>query len=418
MHRGSATVVNAMISQPVARLWCLLFLAVLSAAARAEVFVLKTGGQIEGQHLNPTRDRGEPYQVRTDEGIRLSLADSLVVRVIVKSDLDKQYEAALAKLENTAEAQWNMAEWCKEAGLIQQRKRHLQAVVAIDPNHVEARKALGYQRYGSRWLTQEEFMAHNGYVRYKGAWRLRQEIEIESRESQQEIASKQLRREIRRWFDQLGGSGRLAEAADRNLSSINDPAAAPALAEIVGDAKHSRTIRLRALDMLAKLPPGQGTLTLVRVVLNDSDAGIQDACLDELKRAGTHTVLPIFLGELKNKENKRVNRAAECLQSLGDKNATLPLINALITKHQTKIQLGGPPGSTSGSFSPGGGPGSGGIAMGNTTKIIDRKLENSAVLSALTALYPGVNYQYDVEAWRRWYIQTQTTSNVNLRRDD
>src|SRR5262245_8920674 len=311
-----------------------------------------------------------------------------------------------------------MAEWCKEAGLIQQRKRHLQAVIAIDPNHVEARKALGYQRYGSRWLTQEEFMANNGYVRYKGSWRLRQEIEIESRESQQDIASKQLRRDIRRWFDQLGGTGRLAEAADRNLGSVNDPAAAPALAEIVGDAKQTRTLRLRALDMLTRLPPGLASLTLVRLALNDSDAGIQDACLEELKRAGTHTVLPIFLGELKNKDNKRVNRAAECLQSLGDKNATLPLINALVTKHQFKIQLGGPPGSTSSGFRSGRGPGSGGNAMGHTTQIIDRKPENSAVLAALSSLHPGTNYQYDIEAWRRWYIQTQTTSNINLRRDD
>ena len=399
-------------------LFAALISATLATSSRAEVFVLKSGGRIEGQHLNPTRDRSEPYQVKTQEGVRLSLADSAVVRVIVKSDLDKQYEAALAKLENTVEAQWNMAEWCKEAGLVQQRKLHLQNVLSLNPEHVEARKALGYQRYGSRWLTQEEFMASNGYLRYKGAWRLRQEIEIDSRQSQQELATKQLRRDVRRWFDQFAGSGRLAEAADRSLSSINDPNAAPALAEILGDSKQSRTIRLRCLDMLSKLPPGLATGTLVRVALNDSDATIQDGCLEELKRQGAHTVLTVFLGELKNKDNARVNRAAECLQALGDANATLPLITALVTKHQFKIQLGGPAGSTSAGFSPGGGPGGGGIAMGNTTKIIDRKLENSSVLAALSSLHPGVNYQYDIEAWRRWYIQSQTTTQANLRRDD
>src|SRR5262245_47766576 len=154
----------------------------LTTPARAEVFVLKSGGRIEGQHLNPARDRGQPYEVRTDDGVRLSLADSTVTRVIVKSDIDKQYEAALDKLDNTVTAQWVIAEWCKEAGLVQQRRRHLQEVIKLDPNHVEARKALGYQRYGSEWLTQEEFMDSHGYVRYKGAWRVRQEIEIESRE--------------------------------------------------------------------------------------------------------------------------------------------------------------------------------------------------------------------------------------------
>src|SRR5262245_25430184 len=106
----------------------LVALLVLPPTARAEVFVLKTGGRIEGQHLNPQRDRGQAYEVRTENGVRLSLADSAVARVIVKSDIDKQYEAALARLESTVDAQWNMAEWCKEAGLVQQRRRHLQEV--------------------------------------------------------------------------------------------------------------------------------------------------------------------------------------------------------------------------------------------------------------------------------------------------
>ena len=52
-----------------------------SAVGRAEVFVLKSGGRIEGEHLNPQRTPGQAYLLRTGEGIRLALAEGAVQRV-------------------------------------------------------------------------------------------------------------------------------------------------------------------------------------------------------------------------------------------------------------------------------------------------------------------------------------------------
>jgi len=386
-------------------------------ALRGEVFVLKSGGRIEGEFLNANRERGQPYFVRTENGVRLALADSAVQRVIVKSDLDRQYEAMLPSLKNTVADHWNIAEWCKEAGLNEQRKRHLQAVIALDPDHAEARKALGYQRYGTRWLTQQEFMESQGYRRHKGAWRLAQEIEIETREAEHELTVKKLRKDIYRWFEQVGG-GRHSDMAERELAAIDDPEAAPALAEILGDAKQSRDNRKRALAILGKLPPGLATEMLVRLAMDDSDEQVRDGCLDELKRQGTFSVLSAFLRELKSKDNKRVNRAADCLERLGDKNATLPLISALVTEHRFWVQQGPPPGSMSTTFTPSGQSGGGGMSMGGKPQLIKRKLENPSVRAALTSLYPGVNHQYDIDAWRAWYAESQTSATVNLRRDE
>jgi hypothetical protein len=390
-------------------------------AARAEVFVLKSGGRVEGEHLNPNREAGNPYLVRTNDGVRLALADSTIFRVIVKTDVDKQYEAMLPKLANTVEAQWGMAEWCKEAGLSEQRKRHLQAVVAIDPNHAEARKALGYQRYGTRWLTSEQFLESHGYVRSKGAWRLRQEIEIEDRETQFDLASKRLRKDILRWLGQTGSGGRNADLAERELNAINDPAAATALAEVLGDPQQPARNRQRCLTILTKLPPGLANNTLIRVAMEDADGSLRDACLDELKRQGAHVALPAFISELKSKDNRRVNRAADCIAQLGDKSAALPLINALVTEHTFRVQQGPPPGSMTGNFSnngPGGSNGPSGLSMGGKTQTIKKRLENASVRDALAALFPGVQLQYDIEAWRTWYTQTQTTSTIHLRRDN
>jgi len=386
--------------------------------ARGEVFVLKSGGQVEGEVLNPTRERGQPWQVKTEKGVKLALADSVVSRVIVKTDLDKQYEAQLPKLENSVEGQWGMAEWCKEAGMFEARKRHLQAVVALDPNHVEARKALGYQKHGTRWLTPEEFMQSVGYVRYKGAWRTRQEVEIESRQTQQELASKKLRKDIYMWLEQVASGGRLKDAAERNLNAIQDPEAVVALTEIIGDSQQSRAARRKCLEILSRLPPGLASGMLVRVAMSDADSSIQEACLEELKRQGAESVVPAFLVELKSKDNKRVNRAADCLAQLGSKEAAMPLINALVTEHKFMIQQGNsPPGSMSTTFSPSGSPGAGGMSMGGKPQIIKQKLKNESVRGALMTLYPDApNNQFDIEAWRAWFTKSQTTSGVDLRR--
>jgi hypothetical protein len=45
-------------------------------------------------------------------------------------------------------------------------------------------------------------------------------------------------------------------------------------------------------------------------------------------------------------------------------------------------------------------------------------LENRSVRSALTTFYPGVNHQYDEDAWRDWYVKSQTSTAVDLRRSE
>ena len=96
----------------------------------------------------------------------------------------------------------------------------------------------------------------------------------------------------------------------------------------------------------------------------------------------------------------------------------LPLINALVTEHKYMVQQGGPPGSMSATFSPNGGPGAGGMSMGSKAQLIKKKQENSSVRGALTTLHPGVNFGYDIEAWRGWYIKNQTSTSADLRRDN
>jgi hypothetical protein len=402
-------------------------LAAWQAPARAEVFVLKSGGRVEGEFLNPGREPGSAFELRTDEGLRLSLGEDLVHRVIVKSEVEKEYETELLKVSNTVEDHWAMAEWCKDAGLVAQRKRHLAEVVRLEPDHKEARTALGYTLYGHRWMTQEQFLTSRGYVRYKGAWWTPQHRDMDIASEKREKAEKEWRQWIRTWLGQLGTSR--DDTARAGLERIRDATAGPALADILEDPKAPRSWRLMCLEILSRLPPGAATGSLVKLAMNETDDRILEKALDELVRVGPEVVLGAFINELKNEKesplakNARINRAGYCLLRLGDREATLPLINALVTDHYVIVNpdpAGGTPinFNAGGPVGTGGSGGLGGLSMGSKAKKMPVKRENPAVHAALTSLYPGVNFQFDIDEWKRWYTQTLTSTTVDLRRDE
>jgi hypothetical protein len=402
--------------------------AAFQSPARGEVFVLKSGGRVEGEFLNPGREPGTAFELRTDEGLRLSLGEDLVHRVIVKSEVEKEYEAELLKVGNTVDDHWAMAEWCKDAGLVAQRKRHLAEVIRLEPDHKEARTALGYSLYGHRWMTQEEYLTSRGYVRYRGAWWTPQHKALDEASEAREKKVKEWRQQIRIWLGQLGTNR--DDMARAGLERIRDATAGPGLADVLGDREAPRPWRLMCLEILNKLPPGVATGTLVKLAMEETDETILDRCLDELVRVGPHVVLGAFIRELKNEKetplakNARINRAAYCLERLGDREATIPLIEALVTEHYVIVNPD-PAGGTPINFNSGGpvGPGNGsgglgGLSMGGKNKKVVGKKQNPVVLAALTSLYPGVNFQFDIDEWKRWYTQTLTSTNVDLRRDE
>ena len=51
--------------------------------------------------------------------------------------------------------------------------------------------------------------------------------------------------------------------------------------------------------------------------------------------------------------------------------------------------------------------------------MVEREIENQAVLTALTKITPeGVNFGLDKRAWRNWYANVRNGDGKNLRRGD
>ena len=274
---------------------------------------------------------------------------------------------------------------------------------------------MGYSRVNDRWVRTDEFMAAQGYVRHRGSWRIAQEVALEKEADEIDRRQKDWRRKVRSWqtaIEKARGKELEALAAIRG---ITDPYAGPALAEIVEDGDAGRDLRLLCIDVLGKLQSLAGTAAFIRCAAEDHDATVCDAALHQLTRFGTVAAQRAFEKLLHSPDNKKVLRAGHCLGILRRPDSTLPLINALVTEHKYQVQTGGSPGSLNLGF--GGGPSGGGnsFGVGGRPQIVKRQLQNETVLNALVAIHPGVNFGYDVDAWKDWYTRQSTPPTLNLR---
>lgn len=390
----------------------------VAGPSHAAVFSLVNGGQIEGEWVNRDEKQRQTYVVRTKRGGVITLANAQVDEVVEKSDALAWYEQWLPKTPQTVEGHWKMAEECRKRWLKGQREHHLGEILKLDPDHKQARYGLGYSQVEDRWVKTDEWMTSQGYIRYRGAWRIRQDVMLEKAAG--EVAQRQ-----RDWKEKVGnwhtwirkGRGKEQDAIDA-LRAIDDPSAAPALADILKNEKEPRDVRMLMVEVMGGLRSPIAVGVFVERAMKDPDPNVRDACLDQLARFGTEHAVRAFQKMLKASDNKVVNRAGFCLGALGKPEATLALINSLTTEHKILVPAGGGPGRMNVGF--GDGPGGGGntFGVGGRPKLVKQTLNNENVLNALAVINPGVNFGYNIKVWKAWYIDQHQPPPEDLRRDD
>ncbi len=386
------------------------------AAARAEIFRLTHGGQVEGQWLNRTQARPDAYEVELLGGGQITLPADVVQEVIVQSEMQRRYEELLPKVPNTVEGHLEMAERCRKAGLKQQREFHLRRVLELDPDQADARRGLGYSRVAGQWTRADEWFEKQGYVRHGGAWRLAQEVELDTQRDRQLVAEKEWRKRLQVWRNAVVRGRNDAGEALAQLRAVDNPMAIAGLAEMLDNQEELKQLKLLYIDLLGKFNHPSAVAALLKHAMTDPDEEVRDRSIDAARINGLQQGVFYLSRLLKDKDNQVVNRAGKTLGRLGDPSAVPALIDALVTKHRYRVQPGGAPGSIGGSFSPQGG---GGMQVAGKAIVIEKDLANSEVLAALVALVPpGVNFAYDKAAWKNWYATQQLNApGTSLRRD-
>lgn len=216
--------------------------------------------------------------------------------------------------------------------------------------------------------------------------------------------------QLRRWL--TGRRQDRSAQARTEIQAINDPQAADA---IVGVLRRENDPQLKRLwiETASRLNSHVAIDALVNLSLTDPDDEIRHQCLEYLIKSPRPGLVTPYIRSLKDKDNEIVNRAGTALGQIGDRDAIGPLIDALITKHKTKISDANPD-QQSYTFSKDGGAFSFG---GSGPQVVVQSVRNRAVLDALVTLSGGASFDYDQVQWRGWLAAQAKAAPVDVRRD-
>jgi hypothetical protein len=388
----------------------------LSSAASAEVFVLAEGGRVTGKLLNPKRSPKDQYVIQADDGAKVTLDAAQVTKVLRPKPEDAEYERIAPTYPDTAAAQWDLAQWCREHKLTAQRRVHLRRVIELEPNHAQARHALGYSQVDGKWTTQEEAMTSQGYIRVGGRWVLPQEKDIAEKKRQLDTDQQEWCQKLKRWRNWLGT--KRDQDGRKSIAEATDPAAVKGLAIGLNDDRDPQ-VRLLFVETLAKIDVREAAGALAIASLYDEIEDVRLTCLDHLQTKKRPEVVSYYVGKLTPKKNSNeiINRAGVGLGRMKDPSAIKPLIDAVVTTHKFRVTKAGGDGAMGASFGSGPGGGGTGLSMGQGPKFVYRDIQNQSVLDALVAL-TGHNFNYDKQAWKYWYAaQKKSPDTMDARRD-
>ncbi len=395
-------------------------LVLLASAASAEVFVLADGGRVTGSLLNPQESPRKQYVIQAADGVKITLDAAQVRKVLRPKPDEAEYEQIAPTYADTAAAQWELAQWCREHKLIVQRQVHLRRVIELEPNHTAARHALGYSRVNGQWVTQEGAMTAQGFVRSGGKWMLPQEVELAENKRKLDADQQEWCQKLKRWRGWLG-SNHDQEARD-NIAAVNDPMAVKGLTLGLRNDQNAQA-RVLFVAALGRIDAPEAARAMAIASVCDADEEVRLTCLDQLQYLSQTKkrpeVISYYVSKLNPKKstNDIVNLAALGLGRLKDPSAIPALIEAVVTTHKFKVQKAGGDGATSASFGRGPNGGGTGMSTGGGTQYIYRTFNNQAVLDALVAT-TGVNFGFDKQAWWHWYkAQKKKPDSLDVRRD-
>lgn len=138
----------------------------LAAPTRADDIYLDNGEMIEGK---ATR-RGDKIEIEMGSG-RLTLSADSVRRIESRESSVQRFERLYSALTpNDVDKRMQLAEFCRSHDMRARERELLEQVVALAPDHAEARRRLGYVKTAAGWRTHAEHMRAQGKVQRDGEW--------------------------------------------------------------------------------------------------------------------------------------------------------------------------------------------------------------------------------------------------------
>jgi hypothetical protein len=386
-------------------------------AARADVYELTNGGHLEGKQL-PADDAGKlNCTIELSTGGRVTIARSQIAKIDTVTDAVAEYQKLARTSPDTVDAHWKLSEWCREHKLRDERRQHLDRVLELNPNHADARAALGFHQKNGQWMNRDDVMASRGLVLFDGKYVTPQQVELLKQQKESKVTQADWIgriEQLRRWL--VGKRQDRASQALTEVQAIQDPQAAEA---IVATLRRENDPQLKRLwiETAARLNNHTALDALVNLSLYDQDDEVRHQSLEYLIKSRRPGLVTPYIRALKDKDNVIINRAGAALGQIGDRDAIGPLIDALITKHKVKASDANPD-QHAYTFSNDGTGGGGSFNFGGSApQVVVQSFRNRAVLDALITLSGNANFEYDQVQWRGWLAAQAKATAVDVRRD-
>lgn len=425
------------VSGPLLSCAALWLLSMTAFHARADLIHLKNGGQVRGKierKLGSTT--GETIRIETLTGGVVEVARPEVEFISWRSFEQEEFETLSKSTPQTPDELWKLAEWCRLHHLSRERRKTLQRIVTLDAENERAHRALGNSLHEGEWVTRDELMESQGYVKHKGRYITPQELELLVTTEAEREADRHWHVQVRLWHGWFTGSDPKRRAQGyRELSEIRDPQAVPALGRFLGSANMT-PLRLLYVQILSRIPGQRPIVPLATLSLTDPKQSVRTAALGAIPADQHAPAREFYAGELRNGLNVIVRRAAEALETIGNEDVVPNLIDALVTTHRYKVRLRG---STSPTYSFGT---DGSFGMGTAQSVLPPEIEmqlrtgqlpngviindplgasqdtrttvvtvyrehrNAEVLATLEKL-TGKNWGYSQRTWHAWWAASK-----------
>ncbi len=318
--------------------WCLIgglliaaVVLICGGALRADIFELAEGGSIEGEVVTETE---ETLTIRTTVGV-FEIDRERIVRRTAAAAPWTRYEAQKRQHPDTADGHFALAQWCRKNGLRSEQKQHLERAIELDPDHTDARAALGYVKQEGRWTRPQR----------KTRKPSEEELEARRRAKRDEET---VRKAVAEWTvkiqaihrGRLEGERAVSEKfrdGRRQILEIDDPLAIPGLTRI--RMQGSVATRRLLVESMARFEPDEAAMNLIVMSVLDTSPQVRRAAALALDERKDERIIYELLGALATEEEFVLRNAATALGILRAKAAVEDLIPLLSTVTRQKVRV-------------------------------------------------------------------------------
>lgn len=412
---------------------------VMPCPAQADLVRLKNGGELRGALVKGSDKTRDPeLTIVSFSGATVSIPRDEVESVQMRSPAIEEYVTRSREIPQTLEAHQQLADWCVSRQLRTQRVEQLELLLELDPENEVVHRSLAHILHDGQWMSRDEAMAKQGYVKHNGKYVTQLEMELLEQTGAERAAEQVWYPKVKQWVGWLGGRDqrRVTEGL-QNLRAIQDPDAVAALWNYLGQQQNS-DYRLLFVEIAGAMKGPKPVRRLSQTLLNEGAEPVFRVALATIDADQKIEVVKYCLPGLSDKSNDVVQRAAIVVGQFGDERVIPNLIDALITTHRYKVQVPDTSNSVSVGITPNGtptmlSPGSTGNQPNNIEMLnrlgqlpygyrvnntnpqpmktvnVKADIRNTHVREALQKLTQQ-DFGYDQRDWQRWWALKQAAS--------